>query len=58
MSFERGFLSKPAVRALLDRWTAEDEARRQREYRDQQVTTYLTKPRVVAPVGGGEERER
>lgn len=34
MNFERGFLVKPAVTRLLDRWTAEDEARQIRERND------------------------
>lgn len=38
MTFGPGFLRKPAVKALLDRWTAEEEAARLRERNDQIYT--------------------
>lgn len=38
MSFERGFLTKPAVKALCDRWRAEDEAQQIKERNDAIVT--------------------
>lgn len=34
MSFERGFLTKPAVKALCDRWRAEEEAQQIKERND------------------------
>lgn len=34
MSFERGFLRKPAVTRLLDRWAEEEEALRIKERND------------------------